>query len=332
MSLLLIETHRCSVHHRVGRRNANGHTFGISRGAYRPLQYAFHHLDKGTRLTTTTADTFLPEALRFRPETPLVDIGANLTHESFQRDLDDVIARARAAQVRTLIVTGTDVAHAKQAVAMAQRFEGVYATAGVHPHDASSWNDTVAQDMRALYRLPEVVAVGECGLDFNRNFSTPQAQELAFEAQLALAADSGLPLFLHERDAGERMRDILRSWRDDISDAVIHCFTADRATLHGYLDLDLHIGLTGWICDERRGHHLRDLVRDIPLERLMVETDCPYLLPRNLPAKLKGRRHEPALLPWIVQEIARWHDVSDTELGAATTRTAQRFFRIDADA
>ncbi|WP_404377326.1 TatD family hydrolase [Vreelandella aquamarina] len=282
-------------------------------------------------MTSREDDSFLPEALRFRPTTPLVDIGANLTHESFQRDLGEVITRAKSANVTTLIVTGTDVSHAKQAVRMAQEFEGLYATAGVHPHDASGWDETIAQEMRALYHLPEVVAVGECGLDFNRNFSTPREQEHAFEAQLALAAESGLPLFLHERDAGSRMRDILRRWRDDISDAVIHCFTADQETLHGYLDLDLHIGLTGWICDERRGHHLRDMVRDIPLERLMVETDCPYLLPRNLPAKLKGRRHEPALLPWIVKEIARWHSVSETELGATTTRTAQRFFRIEAD-
>ncbi|WP_081136462.1 TatD family hydrolase [Halomonas sp. BC2] len=284
-----------------------------------------------TTLATQQAHDALPEALQFRPSTPLVDIGANLTHESFQRDLSDVIARARAANVTRMIVTGTDVAHARQAVEMARQFTGLYATAGVHPHDASGWSENVAQALGDLYTLPEVVAVGECGLDFNRNFSTPQEQERAFEAQLALAAASGLPLFLHERDAGQRMREILHHWRDDISHAVIHCFTADRETLRGYLELDLHIGLTGWICDERRGHHLRDLVREIPLDRLMVETDCPYLLPRNLPAKLKGRRHEPALLPWIVQEIARWHQVSDTELAAATTRTALQFFRIDTD-
>lgn len=284
-----------------------------------------------TTLATQQAHNALPEALQFRPSTPLVDIGANLTHESFQRDLSDVIARARAANVTRMIVTGTDVAHARQAVEMARQFAGLYATAGVHPHDASGWSEDVAQALGDLYTLPEVVAVGECGLDFNRNFSTPQEQERAFEAQLALAAVSGLPLFLHERDAGQRMREILHHWRDDISHAVIHCFTADRETLRGYLELDLHIGLTGWICDERRGHHLRDLVREIPLDRLMVETDCPYLLPRNLPAKLKGRRHEPALLPWIVQEIARWHQVSDTELAAATTRTALQFFRIDTD-
>ncbi|GEK52532.1 TatD family hydrolase [Vreelandella venusta] len=283
-------------------------------------------------MATSDVDSFLPEALQFRSNAPLVDIGANLTHESFQRDLADVIARAKAANVATLIVTGTDIEHAEQAVELAKQTPGIYATAGVHPHDASGWSSDVARQLKTLHQKPEVVAVGECGLDFNRNFSTPHEQELAFEAQLALAAESGLPLFLHERDAGQRMREMLHSWRDDISQAVIHCFTADRDTLHGYLDLDLHIGLTGWICDERRGHHLRSIVKDIPLDRLMVETDCPYLLPRNLPAKLKGRRHEPALLPWIVREIAQWHDVTETELGNATTRTAQHFFRLDTEA
>lgn len=285
-------------------------------------------VDGERRLATADTDEFLPEALQFRPSVPLIDIGANLTHESFGRDLEAVIRRAQAAQVTTMIVTGTDLVHAEQAVALAKQYSGLYATAGVHPHDASHWDGDLARAMAALHAMPEVVAVGECGLDFNRNFSTPQEQERAFETQLALAVESGLPLFLHERDAGQRMREMLHVWRDDISQAVVHCFTADRDTLFGYLDLDLHIGLTGWICDERRGHHLRSLVSDIPLTRLMLETDCPYLLPRNLPAKLKGRRHEPALLPWIVREIAQWHGISETTLGTATTQTAQRFFRL----
>ncbi|WP_311945907.1 TatD family hydrolase [Halomonas piscis] len=273
-------------------------------------------------------DDVLPEALRFRSPSPLVDIGANLTHQSFAHDLDAVLARARAANVAALILTGTDLEHARQAAALSDRHPGLYATAGVHPHDASGWNPTLAEHMAALYAHPNVVAVGECGLDFNRNFSTPAEQEQAFEAQLTLAAQHGLPLFIHERDAGQRMREMLKSWRDDINQAVIHCFTADKDTLYGYLDLDLHIGLTAWLCDERRGHHLRPLVGDIPLERLMVETDCPYLLPRNLPARLKGRRHEPALLPWIVREIAHWRGMDEAALAAATTRSAAAFFRL----
>ena len=277
----------------------------------------------------TTFDEVLPEALRRRSPAPLVDIGANLTHDSFARDLEATLQRARAAGVDTLILTGTDREHAEQAITLARHYPGLHATAGVHPHQASDWTPELAAAMADLHRQPEVVAVGECGLDFNRNFSTPAAQEAAFEAQLGQAADSGLPLFLHERDAGPRMRDILKAWRDDISQAVIHCFTADQDTLHGYLDLDLHIGLTGWICDERRGHHLRECVGAIPANRLMVETDCPYLLPRNLPAKLKGRRHEPALLPWIVREIAHWRGESEDALAAATTATALAFFAIE---
>ncbi|MCA1769290.1 MAG: TatD family hydrolase [Halomonas sp.] len=281
---------------------------------------------------TDTFDDFLPEALRFRAAAPLVDIGANLTHESFARDLPAVLARARAAGVTTLILTGTDREHAEQAVAIARQHAdpalALYATAGVHPHDASRWDAGLAGAMADLYQEPEVVAVGECGLDFNRNFSSPAEQERAFEAQLGMAASCGKPLFIHERDAGQRMREILHAWRDDIGDAVVHCFTADRDTLFGYLDLDLHIGLTGWLCDERRGHHLRELVGEIPLDRLMVETDCPYLLPRNLPAKLKGRRHEPALLPWIVREIAHWRGIGEEALANASSDNARAFFRL----
>lgn len=279
------------------------------------------------------ADTFddvLPEALRLRSPVALVDIGANLTHASFAGDLEAVLGRARAANVAAMILTGTDREHAEQAVALARRHRGLYATAGVHPHHADQWNDELEGAMGELHRQAEVVAVGECGLDFNRNFSTPAAQEHAFEAQLSLAAQNAKPLFLHERDAGRRMREILHAWRDKIGEAVVHCFTADRDTLYGYLDLDLHIGLTGWLCDERRGHHLRELVCEIPLNRLMVETDCPYLLPRNLPARLKGRRHEPALLPWIVREIAHWRGMPEAELAQATTATALAFFRLPA--
>nr|WP_163503712.1 TatD family hydrolase [Halomonas socia] len=283
---------------------------------------------------TDTFDDFLPEALQRVSPTSLVDIGANLTHASFSHDLDAVLGRARAANVGELILTGTDREHAAQAVELARRHVGrspsLYATAGVHPHDASQWGSTLEADMRELHRQPEVVAVGECGLDFNRNFSTPVEQEHAFEAQLGLAVESGLPLFIHERDAGSRMLEILKAWRDDISQAVVHCFTGERATLYGYLDLDLHIGLTGWICDERRGHHLRELVGEIPANRLMLETDCPYLLPRHLPAKLKGRRHEPALLPWIAAEIAHWRGDDETTLARATSDTARRFFRLNA--
>ncbi|WP_245392783.1 TatD family hydrolase [Salinicola halimionae] len=277
-------------------------------------------------------DSPLPEALRISSPAPLVDIGANLTHESFAKDLEATLARATNANVRSLVITGADLEGATRAAELATRFASLHATAGLHPHHASDWNPDLEHAMRGLHRQDVVVAVGECGLDFHRDFSPRADQERALEAQLALAAETGLPVFLHERDAGRRMMEILREWRGRLSDAVVHCFTGDRETLHGYLDLDLHIGQTGWLSDERRGHHLRELVADIPAKRLMVETDCPYLLPRNLPAKIKGRRHEPALLPWIVRELAYWRGESEAELAHQTTLTAKRFFRLEEDA
>ncbi|MDH2372726.1 TatD family hydrolase [Cobetia sp. 3AK] len=277
-----------------------------------------------------TALTRLAPALRFASPTPLIDIGVNLTHESYAQDIEGTLLRARAAGVSQQILTGTSLDGSREAQALAARYRGLSATAGVHPHDASQWNDGVERGIRELLAQPEVVAVGECGLDFNRNFSTPAEQARAFEAQLTLAAEIGLPLFLHERDAGRQMLEMLKHWRDDISHAVVHCFTGERETLYGYLDLDLHIGLTGWLCDERRGEHLRSLCREIPLERLMLETDCPYLVPRNLPAKLKGRRHEPSLLVWILAEVAALRGMEMEALAQATTATATRFFRLPA--
>ncbi|OHV12328.1 TatD family hydrolase [Kushneria phosphatilytica] len=274
----------------------------------------------------------LPDALQFTSPAPLVDIGANLTHESFEADLEDVLTRARQANVTTLILTGTDREHIQAALTLCEHeHDGVelYTTAGVHPHHADQWDASMAEYVRQVLAQPSTVAAGECGLDYHRDLMPRSVQRRTFEAQLELAAESGQPLFLHEREAGHDMLEMLRYWRDDITRAVVHCFTGERATLHGYLDLDLHIGQTGWLCDERRGQHLREAVNDIPLNRLMVETDCPYLLPRNLPAKLKGRRHEPALLPWIVREIAACRGMEEAELASATTKTARRFFGLD---
>jgi len=210
----------------------------------------------------------------------LVDIGANLSHESFRHDLDDVIERARAAGVVQLVVTGASEEESRAAHDIASNHPGVlFATAGVHPHLAREWTPESAAVITELAGSPAVVAVGETGLDFNRDFSPRPSQERAFAEQLALAAELAMPVFLHERDAHARFLAIVREQRDELGAAVIHCFTGDREELYAYLDLDLHVGITGWICDERRGRHLQELVSHVPLERLMLETDSPYLLP-----------------------------------------------------
>ena len=173
-----------------------------------------------------------------------------------------------------------------------------------------------------------MVAVGECGLDFDRNFS-PRADQLrCLEAHLELAAELQMPVFLHERSAHEEFAAILAKHRSRIPRAVVHCFTGTGEALARYLDLDLHIGITGWICDERRGTHLRELVGRIPKDRLMIETDAPYILPRTIRPKPKSNRNEPSLLPHVLRTVAAARGESPEELARSTTETARAFFGI----
>ncbi len=260
----------------------------------------------------------------------LVDIGANLTHEAFEADRDDVAARAADAGVGRMVITGADADSSEAAAALAREQPDRFrATAGTHPHMADEAPSDLAERLRALAAKPAVTAIGEAGLDFNRDLSPRATQEQVFEQQLALAAETGLPVFAHQRDAHERFMAVLRPWREHISAIVVHCFTGTEAELDDYLALDCHIGVTGWLCDERRGRHLRSFIHKIPAERLMVETDAPYLLPRDLRPKPKSRRNEPAYLPHIVNAIAAARGDDPVALAAATTETARRFFAFD---
>lgn len=259
----------------------------------------------------------------------LIDIGVNLTDAAFDEDRAAVLQRAWAAGIDHMVLTATslDLCAAVQDLCTADPLR-LSCTAGVHPHEARHWASGSTADLRALMQHPAVRAVGECGLDFNRDFSPREQQVRCLEAQLELAAETGLPVFLHERDASERLLDILRSTRDHLSRAVVHCFTADRRALFGYLDLDLHIGITGWICDERRGTGLQQLVRDIPADRLMLETDAPWLLPRTLSPRPKDRRNEPAFLPEIARQVAACRGEPVERLAAASTANARAFFGL----
>jgi len=259
----------------------------------------------------------------------LADIGANLTHASFRADLDEVLGRARAAGVGTIVVTGTTIAESRAAAVLAEAHpEMLWATAGVHPHHARECDAQTIPALRELAGHPRVVALGECGLDFNRNYSPHPDQEKWFMAQIELACELGKPLFLHSRDAHPRFADILRAQRARLPRAVAHCFTGSAEELRAYVDLGLYIGITGWICDERRGTNLLQLVREIPAERLLVETDSPYLTPRDLKPQPKARRNEPAHLPHIVRAIARALGRPAEEVAAETLRNAQAFFGL----
>jgi TatD DNase family protein len=260
----------------------------------------------------------------------LIDIGANLTHDSFDHDRDAVLQRARDAGVSQIVVTGASREHSPKALELAKQHRGfLFATAGVHPHHALDYTDEADAQMRALLQHEEVVAVGECGLDYFRNFSPHHAQQRAFERQLQIAADIGKPLFLHQRDAHQDFLAMMKNFEGRLGPAVVHCFTAERRELFDCLDRDFHIGITGWLCDERRGAHLRELVKHIPANRLMIETDAPYLLPRTLKPMPKDRRNEPSFLPHIAEELARDRGESLETLAAATSATAKAFFRLD---
>jgi TatD DNase family protein len=261
---------------------------------------------------------------------PLIDIGANLTHESFRHDFDAMLARARDHDVTRMMVTGASADGSEAALALARAHPGVLAaTAGVHPHHAVDYSADTDALLRALAREPQVKAVGETGLDYHRNYSPREVQLAVFEKQLAIAADLHMPLFLHQRDAHADLLALLRPVRDHVPAAVVHCFTDSREALHDYLDLDCHIGITGWICDERRGTHLRELVREIPAGRLMLETDAPYLLPRTVRPMPSQRRNEPMYLAHICAEVARDRGETAEAVAAHTTATAQAFFGLD---
>lgn len=257
----------------------------------------------------------------------LIDIGANLTHDSFDADREELLQRAVAAGVTRMLVTGSSVASSTAAVQLSQLHPTLLrATAGIHPHHASEWNEEAGAGLQRLVRSAEVLAVGECGLDFFRNFSPPLAQEQAFRAQLELAHQVDKPVFLHQRDAHQRFVALLQECGIGPRGGVAHCFTAGIDEARAYLDLGLHLGITGWICDERRGAHLRDVVRFVPSDRLLVETDAPYLLPRDLQPKPRTRRNEPGYLPHIVEVIARYRGEEPAQIARTTTANAERLF------
>ncbi|WP_300242981.1 TatD family hydrolase [Pseudomonas sp.] len=262
----------------------------------------------------------------------LIDIGVNLTNPCFAEKHQAVLDRAYEAGICQLVLTGTSVEGSEQALELCQQLDSngqrLFATAGLHPHSASDWNADSSRRLRALLSEPRVRAVGECGLDFNRDFSPRPQQEKVLEEHLALAAELQLPVFLHERDANQRLLDILRDFRDRLPAAVVHCFTGEQQALFSYLDLDLHIGITGWICDERRGTHLHPLVRNIPRGRLMLESDAPYLLPRSLRPKPKNGRNEPAYLTEVLREVALHREETPKDLANHSTACSRAFFRL----
>lgn len=265
---------------------------------------------------------------------PIFDIAVNAANKQLVTHLDEIAKRSIEAGVDKWLMVAGDIEQAEQTLVLAEQLASnddlsalqTYCTAGVHPHDAKSVSDDFIEQLRVLQQHPKVVAVGECGLDFNRDFSPRPVQELVFEQQLALACELQKPVYMHERDAAERFLAITSQYVDKLSKGVVHCFTGEKQTLKNYLDSGFYIGITGWVCDERRGLGLRELIEYIPRDRLMIETDAPFLLPRTLKPKPKSRRNEPCYLPHVAQSIAQ---ILQQDLGVLETdcyRNSCEFF------
>ena len=267
------------------------------------------------------------------PPTHLVDIAGNLTNKAFRDDIEECLDRAAENHVGAIVVAGVNEMTSRRGLEMCRHRRdakrgapALVATSGFHPHHAS---DASPAGLKAIAELAETelaVAVGECGLDYNRDFSPREIQRRAFEAQLEIASQVKKPVYLHERDAHDDFAAILERWRSKISGGVVHCFTGDGNALARYLAMDMHIGITGWICDERRGVHLRELVRTIPRGRLMIETDAPYILPRDMPARPKDGRNEPAFVRHVAMTVAKCRGETYEELATHTTATARALF------
>jgi TatD DNase family protein len=252
------------------------------------------------------------------------DIGVNLFSSQFDGDRTAVVERAALAGVAQLVLIGSDIDESRQNIAFCQQHRGCCSTAGVHPHQAANVGPDWLIQLQELSRQAEVISIGECGLDFNRDFSPRDQQQLVFAEQLQLARQCGKPVYLHERDAFTTQLAMLKE--QQISHGVTHCFTGDVQQLKAYLDLGLYIGITGWVCDERRGEALQQALRYIPSDRLLLETDAPYLLPRTMQPKPKSRRNEPAYLPAIAQMVARLTNRTMDELATLTWQNSRQLF------
>ena len=262
-----------------------------------------------------------------------IDIGINLTNKQFQNDTDDIVQDALDADVTKMILTGTSVRNSEESAKIARQYPGVlYATAGIHPHDAKSFDNQSIAKLRKLLEQQQVVSVGECGLDFDRDFSPRDKQEACYKAHLELAAEIQKPLFLHERAAFNRFMSITSEYLPQLPKAVVHCFTGTLPEAKTYLDNGLYLGFTGAVSDVKRFAHLKEVIQYVPLDRMMIETDAPFMLPKNVPTSLLKKYHErrcePAFLPYVAGTVAQFKGISLDKVAEQTTLNSREFFGI----
>lgn len=257
----------------------------------------------------------------------IFDSHCHLDDNGYDHDLDEVIRRAHEADVKAMMQVGIDLRTSRKGVAIANRYESVIASVGLHPHDAKSGSEAVLDEMKRLAKDPKVRAWGEIGLDFNRMYSPRADQEIWFVRQIEVSEAAGLPMIFHERDSQGRFLELLKShWRPGRT-GVVHCFSGTDAELDAYLSMGLYIGITGILTIRKRGEHLRRMAQRIPAGQLLVETDAPYLTPT--PERNKFRRNEPAFVRTTLLKLADIRRVPPEEMAAVTWANTRRLFRLE---
>ena len=256
------------------------------------------------------------------------DIACNITSDRFENDLDEVINQAIVNNITKFGLICSRLSDIEKLLEIYNRYsKDMFFTIGVHPHHANEINEEYLKKLKEVINNNNPHAIGETGLDFFRNLSTYEEQIFAFEEQIKIAIDTNKPLFLHQRDSHDDFIKILRKYSSDINKSVVHCFTGTKEQLNDYLELDCYIGVTGWICDAKRNVELRKTIKNIPLERLMIETDCPYLIPKNLEEKPKNNRNEPTYLNHIANEVATLMKKDINDIREKTYKTSLSFFQ-----
>lgn len=252
-----------------------------------------------------------------------VDTHAHLFFDNFNGELDEIISRAKEAGVEYILVPGTDIKTSRQAIALAEKYENVFASVGVHPHDSKDWSD---EDLAALTEMadhPKVVALGEMGLDYYYDFSPREKQIEAFEEQLNLALIKNKPVIIHNREANDDTMSIIREFTDTNLKAQLHCFAGTLEEAKELIGMGHLISFPGNLTFKKM-EQLREIVRNLKLENLLLETDCPFMTP----VPHRGKRNEPAYVPLVAEKIAELYDIPIEEVGRVTSNNAFKLFGI----
>lgn len=282
----------------------------------------------------------------------LVDIGANLTNRKFGRDLESVVQRAKDSGVQKIIAIGSSLKSSKEALRLARIHPGtVYSTAGIHPHEAKCWDDEYITELRDIASNSECVAIGECGLDYSRDFSAPITQEMVFEKQIELACELHKPLIIHEKSAHDEVLDLLNKFKPHLPATILHSYVGNSNHVKNYLQLGSYIAINGYICKDSSEEGLQAMLEsgELPMDRILVESDAPFLYPNarasKLPAHVRDsittksqtflqryctfQRNEPCSVPVLVEIIAAFLKKTPDEIALATTFTALKLFGLN---